>query len=87
MELSLVNWSWQEIISAYRDFGFLLQEYDDLKDRCGVPLTMDINYTDSDNNLISRFWREVSVIDHQLIAMDKEINRRYALVGFMGQTA
>ncbi|UOF80582.1 hypothetical protein [Caudoviricetes sp.] len=42
---------------------------------------MDINFSDENNILIARFWRDVKRIDAQLAVLDKEIARRNQLVG------
>lgn len=78
---SLSSWSWASIHKTYAAYATLLKKYEGYQKRCSIPKSMDINFSDENNILIARFWRDVKRIDAQLAVLDKEIARRNQLVG------
>jgi hypothetical protein len=78
---SLSSWSWKNIQSVYAILGKQLQEHESVRQRCSIPRQINIHFSDSDNSLILRFWRDVNRVEAQLQALDKEIARRNKLVG------
>lgn len=81
MENNLQSWSWQDIIDIYRILGRQLKEYAGYKERCSIPESMNIEFSDEENVFISHFNRDVRRLDEQLAALDREIKRRFQLVG------
>jgi hypothetical protein len=61
-----------------------LKEYEGVRQRMGIPRTMDIELGEHDNIFIARFWEAVQVTNAQLYVMDQEIARRNKLIGVMG---
>lgn len=78
---SLSSWSWKSIHGTYRAYATLLKKYESYQKRCNIPREINIMFSDHDNLVIIRFWRDVNRIDAHLSVLDKEIARRNSLVG------
>lgn len=90
MERSLNKWSWQEIIDVYRAYGQQMTEHLELAKRLGfrLPLQSEVsrlrNMHPDRADVVSRTFLHVKRIDHQLDTLEREIERRSALVGVWG---
>lgn len=78
---SIEAWSWQDIISIYSILGGQVVALLNLKKRLQLPNTIDISYPDDKNVMILRFERDAGILDQQINALDREIERRNNLVG------
>ena len=84
MRGNLQSWSWRDIQAIYKIIGSQLQEYYAHSVRCGIPKTIDIDFSDENNIFIIRFHQDVDRLGDQIDALDQEIARRNNLIGVMG---
>jgi len=77
------SWSWQTIVAVYRVLSDRLQEYNGLHQRINIPHA-SIEYSDEENLLFLRFWRDVARLNSEIEVLDREIARRNKLIGVMG---
>lgn len=81
---TLKSWSWQEIISLYRVYAKMFNEYEGYKNRCHIPDSIRIDYPDEENLFVMRFMKDVKRLSAQVSVLDAEIARRNSLIGVMG---
>lgn len=83
MRGNLQSWSWKDIQHIYQIIGSQMNEYSGIHQRIGVPKP-NVKNSDQENIFFIRFWRDVSRLEEQLSALDREISRRNKLIGVVG---
>ena len=84
MRGNLQSWSWRDIQLVYKHIGGQMFNLLGIKKRLNLPNTIDAFYPDDLNIMIIRMNRDADWFDDQLKVLDKEIARRYKLIGVIG---
>lgn len=84
------QWTWPQLLSVYKNYGDLMTEYLEIAKRLGfmLPLQREVARLSKMHpdraEIVSRTFLHVTRINTHLLTLEREIERRSALVGVWG---